>query len=126
MAKSINTREIVAKSAGISHGTLSKIKYLRDNADKLAKGREKISETQKNRHAGVTLSKNDKDTKHNTQANLAEARLGELLEGMDKSNSKLRGSSKGTTVKSTLPPGIDKKDSHYAQKLSRKNSYFSS
>ena len=46
------------------------------------------------------------------------AKLGELLKGIDKSDSKLRGSTKGTTVKPTLPPNISKKQSHYAQAIS--------
>ena len=45
----------------------------------------------------------------------AEAKLGELLAAIDKTDSKLRGSSQGTTVKKTLPPTITKKESHYAQ-----------
>jgi hypothetical protein len=49
----------------------------------------------------------------------AEARLGELLMGIDKSSSRLRGSAKGTTVKRSLPEGITKKESHYAQTLAR-------
>lgn len=47
----------------------------------------------------------------------AEAKLGELLKGIDKSDSRLRGSTKGTTVKPTLPEGITKKQSHEAQQL---------
>jgi len=42
----------------------------------------------------------------------AEAKLGEMLAGIDKSESR-RSSRKGTSLKS-LPPGIDKKMSHYA------------
>ena len=48
----------------------------------------------------------------------AEARLGEMLEAIPKQGrNKDYGSSKGTII--TLPPGIDKKQSHYAQELSR-------
>ena len=47
----------------------------------------------------------------------AEVRLGEMLEKIDKSDSRLRGSTKGTTVKPTLPPGSNKKQSHKAQRL---------
>ncbi|HUX65558.1 MAG TPA: hypothetical protein VMV42_00285 [archaeon] len=50
----------------------------------------------------------------------AEAKLGEMLAAIDKSESKLRGkdrgSSGGTTIKS-LPPGIDKKMSHKTQQI---------
>ena len=50
----------------------------------------------------------------------AEVRLGELLDGIDKSVSKLKGKdrgSKGGTTKKTLPPNIDKKQSYYAQQI---------
>lgn len=50
----------------------------------------------------------------------AEARMGEMLATIDKTNSRLRGADRGsqhgTTVK-TLPPAIDKKESHHAQQL---------
>jgi len=52
----------------------------------------------------------------------AEVKLGEMLEGIDKSASKLKGKdrgSKGGTTKKTLPPNIDKKQSHHAQQLSK-------
>jgi len=49
----------------------------------------------------------------------AEVRLGEMLEKIDKSDSRLRGSTKGTTVKPTLPKGITKKQSHEAQEIAR-------
>ena len=45
----------------------------------------------------------------------AEAQLGEILAGIDKSESR-RSSRKGTSLKS-LPPNTTKKDSHYAQQL---------
>lgn len=38
-----------------------------------------------------------------------------MLKNIDKSASRLRGSSKGTTVKRTLPENITKKESHIAQ-----------
>jgi len=48
----------------------------------------------------------------------AEARLGEMIEAIPKQGrNKDYGSSKGTII--TLPEGIDKKQSHYAQELSR-------
>jgi len=50
----------------------------------------------------------------------AEVKLGEMLEKIDKSDSRLRGSTKGTTVKSTLPSGITKKQSHEAQEIARR------
>lgn len=49
-----------------------------------------------------------------------EARLGELLAGIDKSGSKLKGPRSGSqrgTAEKSLPPGITKKESHYAQQL---------
>ena len=49
----------------------------------------------------------------------AEVKLGEMLEGIDR---KYVGSIKGTNVpkqEKTLPPNIDKKQSHYAQQLSK-------
>ncbi len=47
----------------------------------------------------------------------AEARLGELLGKIERKRNK-EGSSKGTSLPS-LPGGVNKKDSHYAQKLSK-------
>ena len=48
----------------------------------------------------------------------AEVRLGELLEGIPdkKSGARKTGSKRGTRL---LPKGIDKKQSHYAQQLSK-------
>jgi site-specific DNA-methyltransferase (adenine-specific) len=48
---------------------------------------------------------------------LAEKRMGQLLGDIDKSDSRLRGSTRGTTVKSSLPEGINKKQSHIAQQI---------
>ena len=49
----------------------------------------------------------------------AEVKLGEMLEGIDR---KYVGSIKGTNVpkqEKTLPPNIDKKQSHYAQQIAK-------
>jgi len=54
----------------------------------------------------------------------AEAQLGEMLAAIPKQGrNKDYGSSKGTII--TLPPGIDKKQSHYAQELPRYYQAFS-
>ena len=43
---------------------------------------------------------------------LAEKQMGQVLGDIDKSDSRLRGSTRGTTVKSSLPEGINKRQSH--------------
>jgi hypothetical protein len=49
----------------------------------------------------------------------AEAKLGEMLAAIDKTPSRVRGSTRGTTVRPTLPEGITKKESHHAQTVAK-------
>jgi len=49
----------------------------------------------------------------------AEAKMGEILAAIPKEKSRLRGSTKGTTVEKSLPTGINKKTSHYAQQMAK-------